>query len=405
MLKLEDRISLPSDFVVVKGEFADAFYLIRRGYCALSESQRMVTFPQGGSFGESALVSRARRTASVYAVVFCEFCVLRSVVYSEIAELYPDSAQLISDYISQNLAKFEPVKPVNTNSTTHGSFSSVGENASRLRGLERQASLQSVERQANMKRLEENTTSRARASLGPSRVTPLPESQPSSDEPGTPRHGLRSVTISLSAVPAEEGSLLGSATGKTEAAANKPSDVTEWSTVSSESKKIPTPPAADIRLSVPSDKPDEQVAGGRQRRSSDPVINSPKMGSLSDDSVEVMRLSPSRLAPRGIGPPSPDSRLNERGLPPIKLNDAKLIRVLLISNDAALQQRIKATLEVAIKSIVGDATQMYIDTACSAPTGIELLQKHGMAHFAGVFTDRFITEVRLLVSSLFQVVS
>ena len=110
ILKLEDSISLPSDYVCVKGEVSDAFYLVRRGYCALHIESTLIYINTGETFGENALLSRAKRTASVYAVVFCEFCVLRTDTYESVANLYPDSAQLIQEYLVKRMQQREQQK-------------------------------------------------------------------------------------------------------------------------------------------------------------------------------------------------------------------------------------------------------------------------------------------------------
>ena len=43
------------------------------------------------------------RTASVYAEVFCELCILRREVYESIIERYPESARQVANYINDKL--------------------------------------------------------------------------------------------------------------------------------------------------------------------------------------------------------------------------------------------------------------------------------------------------------------
>ena len=355
ILKLEDRISLPSDFVVVKGEFADAFYLIRRGYCALHIEQAnsmMITIQQGGSFGENALVSRARRNASVYACVFCEFCVLRSSVYDEVAELYPDSAQLILNYIvqKQQQRQEEAEKKRNDRISQHFSTNKGAPNARRRSDAD-----QGAGDKINIIRRQTDVLSRAWRGnrLSDSKIEPEPSEQQPLNRVA-PRQRAASVAQ-------RKNSLL-------------TSFLTRGNGLKVNESSIPRE-KIQFTLQSPADLA-AAVAGTEEAAPPTPP--------------ETQRpLSPA-ASPKLIAPTSETKECEaEEAAKPV---EASTQRVLIVAHDANALQRSKSALTDAIQS--RSEPRLIVDTARSAEEAWEHIQQRGIESYDGFFTDLLMPKVR-----------
>lgn len=91
-------ISLPGSFIIRKGEIGRELYIISKSEVeVVSEDGKQVyaTLRDGQFFGEIALVTSGKRTASVRAATFCDLFVLRKEDFDEMLADFPDQAHAI----------------------------------------------------------------------------------------------------------------------------------------------------------------------------------------------------------------------------------------------------------------------------------------------------------------------
>ncbi len=80
----------PGDWVIRKGDVADAAYFVSSGEVEVRVAGRKIRMGPGSIFGEMALVSGKPRSADVIALDYCNFLKLTRADFNEILRRYPD---------------------------------------------------------------------------------------------------------------------------------------------------------------------------------------------------------------------------------------------------------------------------------------------------------------------------
>lgn len=104
-LQMRSLMALPGDVVVRQGQPGREMYVIARGTAQAVGADGAVLREMGPGdfFGEVALVTDARRTATVRAVTAADLYVLDRATYERVAEDYPDLASALADAARQRL--------------------------------------------------------------------------------------------------------------------------------------------------------------------------------------------------------------------------------------------------------------------------------------------------------------
>eukprot|EP00592_Proboscia_alata_P010539 CAMPEP_0194364498 /NCGR_PEP_ID=MMETSP0174-20130528/12409_1 /TAXON_ID=216777 /ORGANISM="Proboscia alata, Strain PI-D3" /LENGTH=2019 /DNA_ID=CAMNT_0039138563 /DNA_START=856 /DNA_END=6918 /DNA_ORIENTATION=- len=106
---LKPRVFLPNDTIAYEGEVGKEMFLIERGHVKVSSSDKKVTFctlEEGDFFGESCLLSSTGRTASVFALTYCDCFVLSKNDFNEMLEAYfPSTRKTIMNSIENCVNK------------------------------------------------------------------------------------------------------------------------------------------------------------------------------------------------------------------------------------------------------------------------------------------------------------
>lgn len=98
VVNMKSVTCLPGSYVRRKGQLGSEMFFISRGQVeVVSEDAKTVfaTLKEGSFFGEIALVSRGKRTASVRAVGFCGLFVLHREEFDSVLADFPDQAEAI----------------------------------------------------------------------------------------------------------------------------------------------------------------------------------------------------------------------------------------------------------------------------------------------------------------------
>ncbi|MBS0319598.1 MAG: cation:proton antiporter [Proteobacteria bacterium] len=80
----------PGDWIIRKGDVADAAYFVSSGEVEVRVSGRKIRMGPGSVFGEMALISGKPRSADVIALDYCNFLKLTRADFNEILRRYPD---------------------------------------------------------------------------------------------------------------------------------------------------------------------------------------------------------------------------------------------------------------------------------------------------------------------------
>jgi voltage-gated potassium channel len=91
ILHLKEKIFLPGDYIIKKGDYGNCMYFIRSGsvnVLSLDESSTYATLKDGDYFGEIALIKKVARTRSVKANDYCYLYALEKNIFDTLLERY-----------------------------------------------------------------------------------------------------------------------------------------------------------------------------------------------------------------------------------------------------------------------------------------------------------------------------
>jgi hypothetical protein len=100
VMMMRPRISLPQAYIVKKGEVGKEMFFISRGEVEIVSEDGKVVYArlkEGSFFGEIALITSGKRTASVRASTFCDLFVLTKEDFDEVLADFPDVAHVIQE--------------------------------------------------------------------------------------------------------------------------------------------------------------------------------------------------------------------------------------------------------------------------------------------------------------------
>lgn len=106
--EMRPTVFTPGDYVCRAGEDGDEMFFINRGTLeVISADGRtvFVTLHDGDFFGEIAVLTNVKRTASVRAVEFCDLYALKKSAVEKIVARHPELAQHIDDVMRQRQAR------------------------------------------------------------------------------------------------------------------------------------------------------------------------------------------------------------------------------------------------------------------------------------------------------------
>jgi voltage-gated potassium channel len=85
------EVFLPGDFIIRQGEFGDCMYFLSNGNAeVLVGDHKVATLGAGSPFGEMALISGDKRTASIRAVTYCDVYCLQRGAFERLRSRYPE---------------------------------------------------------------------------------------------------------------------------------------------------------------------------------------------------------------------------------------------------------------------------------------------------------------------------
>lgn len=85
------EVFLPGDFIIRQGEFGDCMYFLSNGSAeVLVGDNKVATLGAGSPFGEMALISGDKRTASIRAVSYCDVYCLQREAFERLRSRYPE---------------------------------------------------------------------------------------------------------------------------------------------------------------------------------------------------------------------------------------------------------------------------------------------------------------------------
>lgn len=107
MRELRPRIAAPGENIFRAGEDGDAMYFIHSGKVEIIDNKNTVlaSLSDGKFFGEMALITSAKRSASAKAATYCDLYVLSKQAFQRAAQAYPDFLSHIEDVINQRNSK------------------------------------------------------------------------------------------------------------------------------------------------------------------------------------------------------------------------------------------------------------------------------------------------------------
>ncbi|CAK0867890.1 unnamed protein product [Prorocentrum cordatum] len=112
IVKLEDVIFLPGDWICRYGDYGDSMYFIMRGRCAVLDKDTVTelkTLERGAYFGEVALLTGVPRTAYVRANSFCIMAQLTKERFEPIVKKWPEEIDVLISGV-ERLADREQIK-------------------------------------------------------------------------------------------------------------------------------------------------------------------------------------------------------------------------------------------------------------------------------------------------------
>lgn len=104
VMALKPAVYMPGDYVMRRGQFGHHLYFISKGSVeVVSEDGQTVyaTLHEGAFFGEMALVSNERRSASIRTVDYCDFYTLDKDSFQKILEEYPQFKSQVDNIIKR----------------------------------------------------------------------------------------------------------------------------------------------------------------------------------------------------------------------------------------------------------------------------------------------------------------
>ena len=113
----------PNDYIVRDGEMAFEMYFIKKGSAHVVSANGiiLVKLESGSYFGESALLARQPRMASVRAVEYCETCAIVKDDFDEILYEFPQERQIIIVAVGEELRRKKRFNSVDRNLSRTGS--------------------------------------------------------------------------------------------------------------------------------------------------------------------------------------------------------------------------------------------------------------------------------------------
>lgn len=109
--KLHMEVAMPGDLIICKGSKGDEMYFIGRGRCevldATDDTKVVHVFQPGSYFGEVAVLSDVRRTATVRAQSYCDLHVLYKDDFLKTLNDYPVSAMRVRSAMDQRMEELE----------------------------------------------------------------------------------------------------------------------------------------------------------------------------------------------------------------------------------------------------------------------------------------------------------
>merc|ERR1719491_2661034 len=103
VLRLDDRLFLPGDYICRFGDKGDTMYFICKGYCSVIGPNMTDIFVQlgpGGHFGEIAVIMGQKRTAYVRANGFCLTASLTKFNFEDIMKDNPEELRVVLSKMS-----------------------------------------------------------------------------------------------------------------------------------------------------------------------------------------------------------------------------------------------------------------------------------------------------------------
>lgn len=109
-IHLKPIVVVPNSFVFREGDVAKEMYFVVSGKLKViieTEKKEIAELNNGDFFGEIAIFENIKRTASVKAVTYCDLYVLTKDKYHEVAESYPEIAQVIEQEAKLRKEKYD----------------------------------------------------------------------------------------------------------------------------------------------------------------------------------------------------------------------------------------------------------------------------------------------------------
>ncbi|CAF3589604.1 unnamed protein product [Rotaria socialis] len=105
--KLRFEVFQPGDQIIHEGTIGDKMYFIQEGVVDIikSDGQVLTTLSDGSYFGEICLLTRAKRTAGVRCVTYCNLYSLDSSQFETVLESYPLMRRTIESVAAERLNK------------------------------------------------------------------------------------------------------------------------------------------------------------------------------------------------------------------------------------------------------------------------------------------------------------
>eukprot|EP00762_Andalucia_godoyi_P006368 ANDGO_05937.mRNA.1 Cyclic nucleotide-gated cation channel subunit A len=139
VMSMRPRVSLPNSYIIKKGEVGKEMFFISRGEVEVVSEDGAVVYArlkEGSFFGEIALVTSGKRTASVRAATYCDLFVLMKEDFDEVLADFPEQAKAILqaaearyNLIKKTSTSDDKAKPPVAAPSSSGSSSSIKEDA------------------------------------------------------------------------------------------------------------------------------------------------------------------------------------------------------------------------------------------------------------------------------------
>jgi voltage-gated potassium channel len=96
--ELEPLVFLPGDFVIRQGEFGDCMYFLSTGSVeVMINDKQIAVLAEGSPFGETALIQKEERNASVRAVTYCDVYKLSRNSFERLRKKYPEFDKRVTE--------------------------------------------------------------------------------------------------------------------------------------------------------------------------------------------------------------------------------------------------------------------------------------------------------------------